>query len=92
MSSSTLWICHKAELEHTFLNSHVDKVSRKPEPTMDSSKTYATDPDAKMPLNLKDIQMKLLKEELELLKEDNACLQKTKATAIEEIKRTENCK
>ena len=48
---------------------------------MDSSKTYATDPDVEMPLNLKDIQMKLLKEELELLKEDNACIivQKTKA-------------
>ena len=77
---------HKAELEHTFLNSHVDKVSHKPEPTMNSSKTYATDPDAEMPLNLKDIQMKLLKEELEFLKEYNACLQKTKATAIEEMK------
>ena len=77
---------HKAALEHTFLNSHVDKVSCKPEPNMDSIKTYATDPDVEMPLNLKDMQLELLKEELELLKDDNAYLQKTKATATEEMK------
>ena len=76
---------HKAELEHTVLNSHVDKVSCKSEPTMNNSEAYATDPDVEMPLNLTDIQMKILNEELELLK-DNAYLQKTKTTAIEEMK------
>ena len=72
------------ELEHRFPKSHVDMVSQKLEPTMDSAKSYATEPDTDMPS--KDMQIKLLKEELELLKEDHVYLQKTKTTAIEEMK------
>ena len=72
------------ELEHRFPKSHVNMVSQKLEPTMDSAKSYATEPDTEMPS--KDMQIKLLKEELELLKEDHAYLQKTKTTAIEEMK------
>ena len=71
------------ELEHRFPKSHIDMVSQKLEPTMDSAKSYATEPDTEMPS--KNMQIKLLKEELELLK-DHAYLQKTKATAIEEMK------
>ena len=63
----------KDELEYTVLNSHADMVNLKPEPTMDGAKSYVTEPDAEMSMTLKDMQMKLLKEELELVKEDNAC-------------------
>ena len=76
---------NRADIEHTILNSHVDEVSQEPEPTMDGAKSYDTEPDAEIPLKLKDMQIKLLKE-LELAKEDHACLQKTKTTAIEEMK------
>ena len=77
---------NKADIEHTILNSHFDEISQEPEPTMDIAKSYATEPDAEMPPKLIDTQIKLLKEELELVKEDHACLQKTKTTAIEEMK------
>ena len=77
---------NKADIEHTILNSHFDEISQEPEPAMDIAKSYATEPDAEMPPKLIDMQIKLLKEELELVKEDHACLQKTKTTAIEEMK------
>ena len=76
---------NKANIEHTILNSHADEVSQEPEPPMDSTKNYATEPDAEKPPKLKDMQINLLKEELELVKEDHACLLKTKTTAIEEM-------
>ena len=72
------------ELEHRLSKSHVNMVSWKLGPTMDSAKSYATEPDTDMPS--KDMQIKLLKEELELLKEDHVYLQKNKTTAIEEMK------
>ena len=75
------------ELEHRFPKSHVDMVSHKLEPTMDGAKIYTTEPDAEESLKLKDMQIKLLKEELEIVKEDHACLQKTTFIAIQEMKK-----
>ena len=75
------------ELEHRFPKSHVNMVSQKLEPTMDGAKIYATEPDAEESMKLKGMQIELLKEELEIVKEDHACLQKTTFIAIQEMKK-----